>query len=308
MNISNSGEHRNWRNVDLNLLVSFHYLYLTGSVSLAAQRAHITQSAMSHNLAKLRTLFNDPLFQRQGHKMQASAFAQQFAPKVAAILRSVDVELEHNQRFEPKEYQGQFHIGLTDYAESIFAPRIYDHLQAQAPDAQVLFHTINRSNYLNLFDKQRIDIAIVGFSADQQRFLHTPLYTETHQVVYDPAFIDANQLRDMAYFASMPHALVSPDGTTKTQVDRILAEEDLARQVTVTSANFVSIGTMVKGRALVATVPTKLAQTLSQREGLAFCSPPIAMNDFNVSLLSEKHLEQTVKMQWLIEQLSTIEL
>lgn len=58
-----------WRNIDLNLLVTFSYLYRYRSVSLAAEKSFVSQSAMSHSLSRLRVLFDDPLFERKGHKM-----------------------------------------------------------------------------------------------------------------------------------------------------------------------------------------------------------------------------------------------
>ena len=50
--------------VDVNLLVLFHVVLEEGHVGRAAERLRLTSSAVSHGLARLRRLLDDPLFLR----------------------------------------------------------------------------------------------------------------------------------------------------------------------------------------------------------------------------------------------------
>ena len=54
-------DHVNLSRIDLNLLVALDALLTEHSVTRAAARVGLGQSAMSHNLARLRTLFGDEL-------------------------------------------------------------------------------------------------------------------------------------------------------------------------------------------------------------------------------------------------------
>ena len=54
---------------DLNLLVALTVLLEENSVSHAAIRLNLSQSAMSRILGRLRELLNDPLFTRNGQKL-----------------------------------------------------------------------------------------------------------------------------------------------------------------------------------------------------------------------------------------------
>ncbi|MEC6816525.1 LysR family transcriptional regulator, partial [Photobacterium toruni] len=57
--MANHHDHNiNWRGVDLNLLIAFAALMDTRSVTKAANKLAIGQSAMSHNLSRLRRLLN----------------------------------------------------------------------------------------------------------------------------------------------------------------------------------------------------------------------------------------------------------
>ena len=48
--------------VDVNLLVLLHVVLEEGHVGHAAERLRLTSSAISHGLARLRRLFDGPLF------------------------------------------------------------------------------------------------------------------------------------------------------------------------------------------------------------------------------------------------------
>jgi DNA-binding transcriptional LysR family regulator len=77
------------RNIDLNLLVVFEALIQERNVTRAAQRLSLGQPAVSGALARLRTLFNDPLFKRIGHKMEPTTRALQAAQTLGPALDSI---------------------------------------------------------------------------------------------------------------------------------------------------------------------------------------------------------------------------
>ncbi|EJM38113.1 transcriptional regulator [Pseudomonas sp. GM33] len=77
------------RNIDLNLLVVFEALIQERNVTRAAQRLSLGQPAVSGALARLRTLFNDPLFKRIGHKMEPTTRALQVAQTLGPALDSI---------------------------------------------------------------------------------------------------------------------------------------------------------------------------------------------------------------------------
>ncbi|MDT7589879.1 MAG: hypothetical protein QOE32_7429, partial [Pseudonocardiales bacterium] len=60
----------NLRSIDLNLLVTFEAVMSERSVSAAAKRLGLTQSAVSHALRRLRTTFGDPLLVRGAEGME----------------------------------------------------------------------------------------------------------------------------------------------------------------------------------------------------------------------------------------------
>ena len=68
--------------IDLNLLRAFDAIATEGSVTVAGERIGLSQPAMSNALARLRALFDDPLFVRTPRGMRPTPFAQQLAQPV----------------------------------------------------------------------------------------------------------------------------------------------------------------------------------------------------------------------------------
>ena len=90
----------NLRRVDLNLLTAFEAIFSERNLTKAANRIGMSQLAMSNALSRLRHLFNDDLFVRQGNTMQPTPRAQQIAQQVDQALGAVrecvgEIEVQH---------------------------------------------------------------------------------------------------------------------------------------------------------------------------------------------------------------------
>lgn len=289
----------NWKGIDLNLLVSFQALYDTQSVSLAAQQCYISQSAMSHTLQRMRALFEDPLFERVGTRMEPTQRSHDLAPQIQQLLSSIKNDLLSKRRFEPQEYSGVWKIGLTDYAEQLFAPAIYDAVKNASPNAQVSFFNVNRSNYHEAVDSEKLDIVIGSIENLNQRFTSQVLYTEQHLCLFDPQAVHFTDVLSLEEFVGVEHALVSPDGRLETKVDKKLTELGCQRRVGVASRNFLTIRRLLLGRRLVCIVPKRFAEMEMYNYALKAVPPPVDVSDFDIQLLYLKSFENEERNQWI---------
>ncbi|POC63405.1 LysR family transcriptional regulator [Vibrio vulnificus] len=290
----------NWKNIDLNLLVVFSYLYRYRSVSVAAEKSFVSQSAMSHSLNRLRGLFDDVLFVRKGHKMEPSERAHQVAPQIHQLLSVISGELLAKQPFSPQAFDGVCRIGMTDYAEFIFAPKLYDAIRQQAPKAQVSFINVNRNNYVSLIEQEKLDVVIGSIPTLDEQFESERLYTERHVCLCDGTQVDISAMT-VAKFAAIEQALVSPDGQLSTQVDKLLVSQGLSRRVTVASRNFLTIRSLLSHRALIAIVPERMALAQGFDDRLTSFEPPIEVADFDISLVWHSATGNSEKGMWLRE-------
>ncbi|MGF1880341.1 LysR family transcriptional regulator [Vibrio splendidus] len=294
----------NWKGIDLNLLIALQALYKTNSVSKAAERCYVSQSAMSHSLQRLRKLFDDPLFERVGSKMEATDRAIELSSTVDALLNTIQSEVLLSKRFEVDSYKGSWKIGLTDYAEQMFGPMIFDFIKQASPNSQVAFLNVNRTNYQQVFEEAKLDIAIGSFGEVPKLYGIEHLYTEQHVCLLDESVLDVELPMSLQSFVSVEHALVSPNGALKTTVDIKLSELGYTRKVAIASSNFLTVKRLISGRKLLCIVPKLVARTDSNMENsLIAVAPPIEVPDFDIQLVYRKgkqlddkniHLRKTI--------------
>lgn len=284
----------NWKGIDLNLLIALQALYKTNSVSKAAERCYVSQSAMSHSLQRLRKLFDDPLFERVGSKMEATDRAIELSNTVDALLNTIQSEVLLSKSFDVATYKGTWKIGLTDYAELMFAPVLFDLIKHSSPNSQIALFNVNRSNYQRVFEDSKLDIAIGSFGEVPKLYRTKHLYTEQHVCLLDNSVLSIKEPMSLEQFVSVEHALVSPAGALKTGVDNRLAELGLNRKVAIASSNFLTVKRLIRGRELLCIVPKLVARKdIDGEETLLAVKPPIDVPDFDIQLVyrKAKHLD-----------------
>ena len=74
----------NFSSMDLNLLRVFDALFEERSVTRAGSRLHVTQSAVSHALARLSDILDDELFIKSPDGMTPTAKARAVGPRLRA--------------------------------------------------------------------------------------------------------------------------------------------------------------------------------------------------------------------------------
>src|SRR5262245_22256138 len=86
--------------LDLNLVLVLNHVLVEGTVARAADRLHVTPSAVSNSLARLRDVLGDPLFVRKGRSVVATPFAKELAPHVATAVEDLRRVLETKHGFD----------------------------------------------------------------------------------------------------------------------------------------------------------------------------------------------------------------
>ena len=137
-------DHINLGRFDLNLLVALDALLTERSVTRAAARVGLGQSAMSHNLARLRTLFGDELLTRSAAGMQPTPRALALIDPVRVALAQVQALVSRDQTFDPRTAERLFRIGLPDSMEVLIGPALLAHLCEAAPGIRMRFCSTER--------------------------------------------------------------------------------------------------------------------------------------------------------------------
>lgn len=135
--------------LDLNLLVALEALLEERSVSQAARRLYVTQSAMSKTLGRLRELFDDQLFVRRGSGMVPTPRAEQLGARLPEVLQAVQGMIQP-LKFDPQVYEGQMNILAQGPLGAWFIPALVARLQHTAPGMRLRVYSQAEQQYEQL--------------------------------------------------------------------------------------------------------------------------------------------------------------
>ncbi|NKI19330.1 LysR family transcriptional regulator [Spongiibacter sp. KMU-166] len=146
--------------IDLNLLVVFSTIYSEGGITPAGKKLHLSQSAVSHALTRLRDCFDDPLFVRSGQTMQPTPKARNLQQKIAPLLSGLRASLNDFSSFDPARAERMFAVGMREQLESILLPRIVAEVLQQAPGISLSSVRFQRRSLEEDLSSGSVDLAI----------------------------------------------------------------------------------------------------------------------------------------------------
>src|ERR1700749_3619435 len=91
--------------LDLNLLVALDALLAERNITVAGQRLHLSQSAMSSGLARLRDYFGDELLVQVGRRMQPTPLGESMVEPLRRILNDIQANIVAKPGFDPATSQ-----------------------------------------------------------------------------------------------------------------------------------------------------------------------------------------------------------
>ena len=275
----------------MNLLVLFDVVLQERHLGRAAQRLHLTTSAISHGLKRLRGTLNDPLFLRTPRGVVPTARAAELAEPIAEILARVGAVLSSTQPFDPKTSTRRFVIGTLDGLAAVFLPSLLARVQRRAPGIDLAVReaapeasamTMERGWEVvrAQLDARTLDLAVIPAAQSapriaQKRVNHTRFITAArrgHPFLRRPT---------LDRFCECGHIVVSQIGDARGFVDALLAKQRRSRRVVLTVPNFLLALSLVAASDLLAVVPRDLVSVHGKRLGVAATEPPFALGAFD---------------------------
>jgi DNA-binding transcriptional LysR family regulator len=144
--------------MDLNLLLTLQVLLECHSVSVAARELHLTQSAISKALGRLRAQFNDPLFLRASKGLVPTPFAQRLRQPLREWLETA-AGLFVREDFDATSWKGEFTLVAHDYLHVTLVPRLLALLHDRAPGMTLKVQS-QYSHQLDGLERGEIDFVL----------------------------------------------------------------------------------------------------------------------------------------------------
>ena len=243
----------------MNLARVFVAIYETQSLTLAADRLFVTQSAVSQSLSRLRRDLNDPLFERAGRVMQPSPLARHVFPHFRDATVSIDLALVDVRGFDPASTTRRFRIAMSELGEIGWLPGIAKELAAVAPGTQLEVVTLNPDLLPEWLNRGVVDLAItpVQLAGDYRS-------TVVKWQEYGVAMSSANPLADSEItrddYRAAPRAVIASDSGMPL-LEAAEQRAGISTEHTVVVQHYATVPALLMARpTLIAAIPTSIAE------------------------------------------------
>ena len=272
----------------LDILVPFEALLETQSVTLAAERIGITQSAMSRILERLRCLFDDPLLVRSGAGMDLTPRAQTLRTPLREAL-SAAAALYAPIEFDPKQATRTFRAIIPDVVAAPLLPALLERLRKDAPNCRL--HLAPWRDKLETGED--IDFIVSTELALFRTFRTELLFQDRDVLVFRNA---PPRGRDVL---ELDHVAVVPAGLGEDPVDAWLRQEGLSRRIAATVPHYLLALHLVARGGYYAIMPSRTATALGNVLGISAADLAIDQEPDQQWLIYPPRLEYDPASSWL---------
>jgi LysR family transcriptional regulator, mexEF-oprN operon transcriptional activator len=273
----------NARGLDFNLLPVLLAVADTGSVTAAASRLYLTQSAVSAALGRLKVAIGESIVIRHGRGVVLTERGARLVAEARPHLDAIVQAALTPTRFEPKTTDRTLRIGLADSADQWLLPPLLRFLESEAPRMRLICSPIQFRTVSEALATRRIDLAVTVADELPASVARRTLARSHFVCVFDPRFVRLGASPTERAYLAQDHVIVSYNADLRGVVEDTFGRE---RRVKCSVSSFGSVGAIVDGSRLVATVPIIVAtEILRTRPHLRLCPVPFPHEPGSVDLL-----------------------
>ncbi|MDP2575045.1 LysR family transcriptional regulator [Vibrio penaeicida] len=282
---------------DLNLLVALRIIIEEGSVSRAATRLNLSQSAMSRVLGRLRQLVGDPLFVRQGQHLIPTEKAIALNQALGEPLESLR-SLLTPERFDPTTCDQTFTIATTDYAMQTIFPFALPRIYQEAPQVKFEFIPLIDDQLPQQLTHQGADLAICRPTGSVEPLNSDRLGRVGVSCLISKQHPIANSDMRLHDYLEYPHAMIAISDGVKALLDQALSNQP-ARNMVLRAYHLEAALAIVDTLPLIITVPADLAYLVADRYDLLVKPLPFEFTPFEYSMIWHPRSDHSPAQEWL---------
>jgi DNA-binding transcriptional LysR family regulator len=282
---------------DLNLLVTLDVLLAEGSVARAAQRLHLSPSAMSRALARLRETTGDPLLVRAGRSLVPTPRALELRERVARLVHDAEAVLRPTEVLDLKRLARTFTLRTSEGFVESFGPDLIARVGCDAPGIRLRFvHKPNKDSAPLREGAVDLETGIVGTTTGPELRAQALFRDRFIGVVRTGHPLSEGEITPSRY-AGGRHIFVSRRGLERGPIDEALKPLGLERDIATIVGGFATALALARATDLIASVPER--HTASLRAGMHSFALPVSLPEFTISLLWHPRLDADPAHRWL---------
>ena len=287
-----------FRNVDLNLLIPLKALLHERNVTRAAERIHLSQSAMSRALDRLRSELGDELLVRVGRNYELTPRGSELLEELAQVMPRL-ARLWAGETFSPAQSEGHIRLAMNDYASSVVLAPLAEMCGQFAPGI-----TLEAVPWHERFHEESGLVTthlILSPLSGPSTFRVEPLFEDVFVCVLGRKLKHRKASLTMTEYLSFRHISVETQPNQQSLIDRPLGEAGFQRRIAVQLPYILAAIRMLETTDLALTLPARIAGPLSALHDLVALKAPKEIPPIRYAMVSHPRFESDPLHMWLRE-------
>lgn len=285
--------------IDLNLIRVLLAVAKHRSVSAAGLELGLTQSSVSHSLARLRRLCNDPLFVRTSAGMLPTPSAHAMLAPLETALAMMHTSLHGGSDFDPSTSTRCFNLLLSDIGQLIYLPIISKYLNRKAPRLRLKVLHLRIDAYRDALVNGEADIAIGHLPGLQGGFRQISLFQDPYVCMLRADHPHIHEKITMAQYMDASHIVVEPPGRGPGPVEQALARNKRKRNVALTLPHFFAAPLILRSTDHLLSAPNFARFALSDLHNIRAVALPFRIKKLSIKILWHERMHLDPGHCWL---------
>lgn len=278
-------------------------LVAEGHVTRAADKAGISQPAMSAALARLRKLFNDPILVRTTISMQPTPRAYELAEKAKVALELLRDGGGPAQAFDPARAEAHIRIMASEGVAEVVAPDLLSIVRRRAPRLRITIRSGDIRRSAEYLRDGELEFAMAFTNQRVDEFHQMLLYPQRIMCLVSRQHPRIQEVLTLDHFLAEGHVVWGaepiPHPALENLVDQALDAVGSTRKVVARVSSLSVSAALVARTDLLAVVPHRLANRPDVTGPCRILPLPFPTEAFDVQLLWHARWHREPTHAWL---------
>jgi DNA-binding transcriptional LysR family regulator len=295
-----------FQKLDLNLLVVLDALLQERSVSQAADRVFLSQSATSSALGRLRDYFGDELLVMRGRTMTLTPRAEELIEPVRLVLDQIRTTIAVAQPFSPESSDRKLAIMASDYIAEVLLQPAFLAFEEEAPGMTFEISPLG-DDIVDELQRGRADLLITIDTAISTEHPSETLYTDDFVVVGWSGNPQLRGAMTRELYEASGHVIVRFGRSRVPSFEEwALKSQSVSRRAEVVAPDFTSAAGFVVGSHRIATMHRRLAQRMARTMPLKIMEAPFEIPEIREAAQWASSSTNDPAIAWLVGRLKEI--
>jgi DNA-binding transcriptional LysR family regulator len=291
--------------LDFRLLRIFVALHVHRNVSRAAEGLEIPQPAVSQGLARLRILFDDPLFVRMGKGMAPTERATELREPVESILAIASQKMFGVPSFDVAQTNREFRIITTEFGALTILPSLFPRLRKAAPHASLRVLPMDNEVFERLASREG-DIALGIMAATPRNIRTRTVFQDEYACVLRDGHPALRSNASKKSLQQAEHVVVSSQIDGRGALDSIIQKASLDIKIVLRAPSYAVLPSVLSQSDLVALVPRSASRPYFAGHEVRFVEPPFRTPAITVVAAWHAREEADLGLRWLLDAVEAV--